>query len=92
MIEVHAATRMYPTCSSAFRKVPVHTVLFHIVIADGSMLPVEEFGVSIDAAEREALACHLTQTRNINGEFPAAYVPPGKYMRIVRECWDNLAA
>jgi hypothetical protein len=35
-----------------------------------------KFGVSIDAAERDALAYHLTQTRNINAEFPAAYVPP----------------
>lgn len=23
---------------------------------------------------------HLTQTRNVNGEFPAGYVPPGNYL------------
>jgi hypothetical protein len=56
-------------------KVRLHTVLSHIVSADGSLLPLAKFGVSIDAPERDALAYYLTQTRNINGEFPAGYVP-----------------
>ena len=37
-----------------------------------------KFGVSIDAVERDARAYHLTQTGNINGEFPWAYIPPAK--------------
>jgi len=36
--------------------------------------------VSIRAPESDALAYHLMPTRNINGEFPAGYVPPGKYV------------
>ena len=61
-------------------KVRVHTVLFHIVATDGSPLPLEKLGVSVDAPERDALAYHLAQPRNINGEFPAGYVPPGNYL------------
>jgi hypothetical protein len=37
-----------------------------------------KFGVSIDAVECDARAYHLTQTGNINGEFPWAYIPPAK--------------
>jgi hypothetical protein len=78
-IEVHAGENV-PDLQFSVGKVRVHTVLFHIVSADGSLLPLEKFGVSIDAPERDALAYHLTQTRNINGEFPAGYVPPGNYL------------
>jgi hypothetical protein len=59
-------------------KVRLHTVLSRVVSADGSQLPFAKFGASIDAPERDALAYHLTQTRNINGEFPAGYVPSGE--------------
>jgi len=41
---------------------------------------LEKLGVSVDAPERDALAYHLTQTRNINGGFPAGHVPPGNYL------------
>ena len=61
-------------------KVRAHTVLFRIVTTNGSRLPLEKLGVSVDAPERDALAYHLAQPRNINGEFPAGYVPPGNYV------------
>jgi hypothetical protein len=79
LIEVHTGEDLADLHFSV-GKVRVHTVLFHIVAADGSLLPLEKFGVSVDAPERDALAYHLTQTRNINGEFPAGYVPPGNYL------------
>ncbi len=60
-------------------KTRVHTVLFDTVSADGSLLPLGKLGVSVDALERDALAYHLTQARNINGEFPAGYVPLSNY-------------
>ena len=41
---------------------------------------MEKFGVSIDDLESDALAYHLMHTRNINGEFPAGYLPPDKYV------------
>ena len=41
---------------------------------------MELLGVSVDAPERDALAYHLAQPRNINGKFPASYVPPGNYV------------
>ena len=61
-------------------KVRLHTVLSRVVSADGSQLPFAKFGASIDAPERDALAYHRTQTRNINGEFPAGYVPSGELL------------
>jgi hypothetical protein len=79
MIEVHGGDNLADLQFSV-GKVRVHTVLFHIVSADGSLLPLKNLGVSVDAPERDALAYHLTQTRNINGEFPAGYVPPGNYL------------
>jgi len=79
MIEVHGGDNLADLQFSV-GKVRVHTVLFHIVSADGSLLPLKNLGVSFDAPERDALAYHLTQTRNINGEFPAGYVPPGNYL------------
>jgi hypothetical protein len=78
-IEVHGGDNPADLQFSA-GKVRVHTVLFRIVSADGSLLPLKNLGVSVDAPERDALAYHLTQTRNINGEFPAGYVPPGNYL------------
>ena len=54
-------------------------MLFDTVSADGSLLPLGKLGVSVDALERDALAYHLTQARNINGESPAGYVPPSNY-------------
>jgi hypothetical protein len=81
MIEVHAGENV-PDLQFSVGKVRVHTVLFHIVSADGSLLSLEKFGVSIDAPERDALAYHLTQTRNINGEFPAG--SPRKYVVQIR--------
>jgi hypothetical protein len=73
-------------------KVRLHTVLSHIVSANGSLLPLAKFGVSIDAPERDALAYHLTQTRNINGEFPAGYVPSGELLvqTYLRPDWPDL--
>ncbi len=76
-IEVHAVENVF-NLQFSVGKVRVHTVLFHIVSADGSLLPLGKFGVSIDAPERDAPAYHLMQTRNINGEFPAGYVSPGQ--------------
>lgn len=70
---------LVPDLQFSVGKVRVHRVLFHIVSADGSLLALEKFGVSIDAPERDALPYHLTQTRNINGDLPAGYVPPGNY-------------
>ena len=78
-IEVHAGEKISDLQFSV-GKVPLHTVLFHIVSADGSLLLLAKFGVSIDASERDALAYHLTQTRNTNGEFPAGYVPSGELL------------
>jgi hypothetical protein len=76
-IEVHAGENV-SNLQFSVGKVRVHTVLFHIVSAGGSLQPLGKFGVSIDAPERDAPAYHLMQTRNINGEFPAGYVPPGQ--------------
>jgi hypothetical protein len=61
-------------------KVRVHTVLFRIVTSDGTLLPFDKLGVSVDAADRDALSYHLSQNRNVNGIFPAGYVPPGRYL------------
>jgi hypothetical protein len=58
----------------------VHTVLFRIVTSDGTLLPFDKLGVSVDAADRDALSYHLSQNRNVNGIFPAGYVPPGRYL------------
>jgi hypothetical protein len=73
-------------------KVRLHTVLSHVVSADGSQLPFAKFGASIDAPERDALAYHLTQTRNINGEFAAGYVPSGELLvqTYLRPDWPDL--
>jgi hypothetical protein len=78
-IEVHDGEKI-SDLQFSIGKARLHTVLFHIVSADGSLLPLEKFGVSIDAPERDALAYHLTQTRSINGEFPAGYVPSGELL------------
>ena len=79
VIEVHAGETLADLHFDA-DKVRVHTVLFRIVTTNGSRLPLEKLGVSVDAPERDALAYHLAQPRNINGEFPAGYVPPGNYV------------
>jgi hypothetical protein len=68
-IEVHAAEKISDVQFSV-GNVRLHTAL----------LPLAKFGVSIDAPERDALAYHRTQTRNINGEFPAGYVPSGELL------------
>ena len=73
-IEVHDGDNLADLQFSV-GKIRVHTVLSHIVSAEGSLLPLEKLGVSVDAPERDALAYHLAQTGNINGEFPAGYVP-----------------
>ncbi len=79
VIEVHAGENL-ADLHLGVDKVRVHTLLFRIVTINGSRLPLEKFGVSVDAPERDALAYHLAQPRNINGEFPAGYVPPGNYV------------
>ena len=56
-------------------KVRVHTALFHIDSADGSLLPLEKFGASIDAPDRDALAYHLMQTRNTMANSQRATFP-----------------
>jgi hypothetical protein len=78
-IEVHGGEKISDLRFSV-GKGRLHTVLFYIVSADGSLLPLAKFGVSIDAPARDALAYHLTQTRSINGEFPARYVPSGELL------------
>jgi hypothetical protein len=83
-IEIHGGDNLADLRFS-LGKVRVHSVLFDIVSADGSLLPLEKLGVSVDALERDALAYHLTQTRNIDGEFPAGYVSPGNYL-VKRMC------
>jgi hypothetical protein len=61
------------------RKEPLYTVPFRIVTPDGSPLPLESLGVSVDSPDRDDLAYHLTQNGNENGLFYAGYVPPGYY-------------
>jgi hypothetical protein len=78
-IEVHAAENL-AGLHFGLDKVRVHTVLFRIVTSDRSRPPLEALGVTIDPVGPDALAYRLKQPRNINGEFPAEYVPPGNYV------------
>jgi hypothetical protein len=61
------------------RKETLYTVQFRIVSADGSPLPLESLGVSVDSSYQDGLAYHLTQNGNENGIFYAGFVPPGYY-------------
>lgn len=70
-IQVHAGDTLSDMHFSV-GKVRVHTVLFRIVTSDGSSLPCDKLGVSVDAVDRDALAYHLSQNRNVNGIYPAA--------------------
>jgi hypothetical protein len=78
-IEVQAGDNLSDLHFSV-RQERLYTVRFRIVTPDGSPLPLERLGVSIDSADRDALAYHLTQNRNENGNYPAGYVPPGHYL------------
>jgi hypothetical protein len=79
LIEVHAGENL-SDIQFAVGKVRVHTVLFRIVTSDGSALPLKQLGVSVDAAERDALSYHLAQNRTVKGVYPAGYVPQGRYL------------
>jgi hypothetical protein len=79
LIEVHAGENL-SDIHFAVGKVRVHTVLFRIVAPDGSALPLKLLGVSVDAAERDALSYHLAQNRTVKGVYPAGYVPQGRYL------------
>lgn len=78
-IEVHAGDNLSELHFSV-RKERLYTVWFRIVTPDGSPLPLEGLGVSIDSQDRDALAYHLTQNENKNGRYGAGYIPPGHYL------------
>jgi hypothetical protein len=78
-IEVHAGDNLSDLHFSV-RKERVYNVWFRIVTPDGSPVPLERLGVSIDSQERDALAYHLMQNRNENGKYGAGYIPPGHYL------------
>jgi hypothetical protein len=78
-VQVHAGDA-FSDMHFSVGEVRVHTVLFRIVTSDGSSLPFDKFGVSVDAADRDALAYHLAQNRSVNGIYPAGYVPPGRHL------------
>jgi hypothetical protein len=77
-IEIHAGENLSDLHFSVSKE-RVYTVSFRIV-ADGSPLPLEDFGVAIDSTDQDGLAYHLTQSRNDGGIFYAGYVPPGHYI------------
>ncbi|MFI5097720.1 MAG: carboxypeptidase-like regulatory domain-containing protein [Candidatus Acidiferrales bacterium] len=77
-IEVHAGDNLVDL-QFTVRKEPLYTTKFRIVTPDGSLLPLESLGVSVDSPYQDALSYHLTQNRNENGLFYAGYVPPGYY-------------
>jgi hypothetical protein len=55
-IEVHAGENVSDLQFSV-GKVRIHTVLFHIVSADGSLLPLEKFGVSRSTRRSAGAGC-----------------------------------
>jgi len=78
-IEVHAGDNL-ADLRFTVRRQSVYTVSFRIVTPDGSPLPLERLGVSIDSPERDALSYHLTQNRSEEGYYTVGYVPPGRYL------------
>jgi hypothetical protein len=78
-IEVHAGDNL-SALNFSVRREHVYTVLFRIVAPDGSSLPLQRLGVSIDSSNRDALAYHLRQNRSENGVYSASWVSPGHYI------------
>lgn len=77
-IEIHAGDNL-SDLHFTVRKEPLYTVPFRIVTPDGSPLPLESLGISVDSPYQDGLAYHLIQNGNENGLFYAGYVPPGYY-------------
>jgi hypothetical protein len=60
------------------RKQPLYTVSFTIVASDGSHLPLDNIGITLDSPQRDSLSYHEDQHLR-DGEYTLGYVPPGKY-------------
>jgi hypothetical protein len=84
--------RRYPTCSSALAKCVSTRSCPTLLAQTEACCPWRSSAYRFDAPERDALAYHLTQTRNINGEFPAGYVPSGELLvqTYLRPDWPDL--
>lgn len=74
-IEIHAGDNVSDLKFSVVRET-LYTVKFRIVTPDGSPLPLDSLGVSVDSPDNDALSYHLEQNRNEDGIFYAGYVPP----------------
>jgi hypothetical protein len=62
------------------RKEPIYTVRVQIVTSDGSPLPWENLGISIDSPDQDTLAYHENHGVDEDGSYTLGGIPPGHYV------------